>query len=366
MSSGSQEKREEIIGKLTRELRQSTEIGVSFFRAVAARMGMTVTDMQVIDILDSGGPMTAGQLADLTRLTTGAITGMLNRLEKSGFVRRERDPNDARKVIVRLERGEDERSAISPIYDDMTKIWDDLASHYDDEQLTLLLEFLKRSNALSRKEISRLQEELPGAEEFFSTPLGDLENAHLIVSSAIARLLVRADDAMAELCQAQFEGTVPDVKVNEGIVTIRYPRSLPALLGVEKQKRAAEVTLNVAIPWQITIQGGAGEIIAELGKLDLAGLEVKGGGSMIRLELPVPSGVVPIRISGGGSEIIVRRPAGVAVRAHLEGWGSAFVFDEETHMGNKVWLQSSGFEPTAPYYNIEVASSGSMVTITSN
>ena len=79
------------------------------------------------------------------------------------------------------------------------------------------------------------------------------------------------------------------------------------------------------------------------------------------------SDVVPIRISGGASEIIVRRPAGVAVRAHLKGWVSAFIFDDQTwsDMGNNVRLQSSNFEPAAPYYDIEVSSSASMVTITS-
>ncbi|WP_420795822.1 hypothetical protein [Ktedonobacter racemifer] len=76
--------------------------------------------------------------------------------------------------------------------------------------------------------------------------------------------------------------------------------------------------------------------------------------------------MVPIRISGGASEIIVRQPVGVAARAHLKGWVSAFVFDDQTYsdMGNNVWLQSSDFEPSAPYYDIEVASSASMVTIT--
>lgn len=63
---------------------------------------------------------------------------------------------------------------------------------------------------------------------------------------------------------------------------------------------------------------------------------------------------------------MVRRPADVAVRAYLKGWGSVFVLDDQTHMGSDVWLQSSGFEPTAPYYNIEVVSFGSMVTITSD
>ena len=169
---------------------------------------------------------------------------------------------------------------------------------------------------------------------------------------------------MAELYQAHFEGPVPSVAAKDGVVTIRYPRRL---LGLGGQQREAEVALNIAIPWQIVIQGGASDVTAELGGLDLAGLEVKGGLSMIRLELPAPSGVVPIRISGGASEIIVRRPVGVAARAHLKGWVSTFVFDNQTFsdMGNNVWLQSSGFEPTAPYYDIEVSSSASMVTIIS-
>jgi DNA-binding MarR family transcriptional regulator len=364
LSSGSQEKRAELLGELARELRQFNGLSASFFRAAAGRIGMTVTDMQVIDILDSTGPTTAGQLADLTGLTTGAITGMLNRLEEAGLVRRERDPNDGRRVIVRLAPGKDEMHEIGPIFDSIGKAWDEMASHYDDEQIAFLLEFLKRSNALSRKEIVRLREAPSGREGIYSAPLGDLESGQLVVSSGISRLTLRADDGMAELYQARFEGPVPDVKAKDGVVTIRYPRRLWVLGGGQ---RTAEVTLSVAIPWRIVIQGGASEVTAELGGLDLAGLEVKGGLRMTRLELPEPSGVVPIRISGGASVVTVRRPAGVAARVHLKGWASEFVFDDQTFsgVGNDVRLQSPGFDPTAPCYDIEVASSASMVTITS-
>jgi len=365
LSSGSQKKSTKIPEELTRELRQFTGLAASFFRAAAARLGMTVTDLQVMDILESTGPATAGQLADLTGLTTGAITGMLNRLEQAGRVRRERDPNDGRRVIVRLERGTDERHTIGPLFDSLGNAWDELASDYDDAQIAFLLEFLRRSNAMSRKEIIRLQEAPSSEGGIFSAPLFDLERGRLVVFSAISRLTLRTAERMADLYQARFEGPLPDVQAKDGVVTIRYPRRLSALLG--GQQRAAEVALNAAIPWQIAIQGGASDVTAELGGLDLAGLEVKGGVSSIRLELPVPAGVVPIRISGGAAEIIVRRPGGVAARAHLKGWVSTFVFDHQTFsdMGNNVWLQSAGFEPTAPYYDIEVASSASMVTITS-
>ncbi|MFI5274721.1 MAG: MarR family transcriptional regulator [Ktedonobacterales bacterium] len=364
MSRDTQATRAELLDELARELRQFNGLGASFFRAAAARVGMTVTDMQVIDILNGGGQTTAGQLADLTGLTTGAITGVLNRLEEAGFVRRERDPNDGRKVIVRLAGDKDEMREIGPMFASLGKAWEDITSLYDDERIAFLLDFLKRGNALSRQEIARLREAPAGEGEIFSTPLGELESGRLVVSSGISRLTLRTDNAMAELYQAHFEGPAPDVKVKDGVVTIRYPRRL---LGLDAKQSAAEVTLSMAIPWRIVIQAGAAQVTAELGRLNLAGLELKGGLGTVRLDLPVPSEVVPIRISGGASVITVRRPTGVAARAHLKGWVSAFVFDDQTfgNVSNDVRLQSPDYEATAPYYDIEVASSASMVTITS-
>jgi DNA-binding MarR family transcriptional regulator len=363
MSSDSQEKHAEAIQELTRELRQSSGLGASFFRAAAARTGMTVTDIEVIDILESAGPTTAGQIADRIGLTTGAITGMLNRLEESGLVLRERDPNDARRVIVRLAPGKNEKSEIGPIFDSIGKAWSDIASRYDDEQIAFLQEFLKRSNAQSRKEIARLREASSNEVGIFSAPLGDVESARLVVPAGISRLTLRTQEGMNELYQARFEGPVPDVKTRDGVVTIRYPRRLWILSGGQG---AAEITLSTAIPWQIAIQGGVSDITAELGNLDLVGLEVKGGLSMIRLELPAPSGAVPIRVSGGASTVSIRRPAGVAARAHLKGWVSSFIFDDQTFsdVGNDARLLSSDFDPAIPYYDIEVASSASSVIIT--
>lgn len=364
MSSGSQEKNTEGRRELAREIRQFNELGASFFRAAAARIGMTVTDMQVMNILESIGPSTAGQLADLTGLTTGAITGMLNRLEEAGLVRRERDPNDGRRVIVQLERGKDNIQKISPIFASLGKAWDELASDYDEEQISLLLEFLKRSNALFRREIVQLQEMPEGEGGIFSAPLGQLSSAQLVVSSGVSRLTLHTDEGMTDLYQARFEGPVPSVAVKEGVVTLRYPRRLWVLSG---EKRAAEVMLSTAIPWHIVIQGGASEVTAKLGTLNLAGLEIKGGLSSVHLELPTPEGMVPIRISGGASEVTVRRPAGVAAQAHLKGWASEFVFDDQTFsdVGSDVRLQSPDFDPTVPCYDIEVASSVSTITITS-
>lgn len=364
-SSGSQEGRAHLLRELTRELRQVAGLGASFFRAAAARLGMPVTDLHVIDVLQSAGPLTAGQLAELTGLTTGAITGMINRLEKSGLIQRGSDPDDARRVIVRLNPDAAALRDISATLDSLGIAWNEVVSGYDDEQIASLLKVLERGAAQTREEIVRLRSAPEGEEGAVSAPLGDLPSGELVVIGA-PRLVVRAGaTGMADLYQARFEGVAPDVKTKAGVVTLRYPRRL--LVG-SKRKESADVTLNAAIPWKIAIQGAAAEILAELGRLQLARLEAHGGVSMIQLNLPTPRAVVPLRISGGASEIIVRRPVDAAARVRLKGWVSTFVFDDQTFsvMGSDMRMQSRDFAADAPYYDIEVASSASMVTITAD
>ena len=364
MSSISQQARAQALAALARELRELHGLGASLFRAAAARSGMTVTDLQVVDILESVGPATAGQLAELTGLTTGAITGMLNRLEEAGVVRRERDPSDGRRVIVRLAPGKGEGHEVGAVLASLGKAWEELASSYDDAQLALLLDFLGRGNALSRQELIRLRAAPQAEEGLYSAPLGGVTNGRLVIPAGVYRVILRADGGISELYRARFEGTVPDVKTKDGVVTIRYPKHLWLLGGGPD---TAQISLGTAIPWWIVIQGGVSDLTAELSGLALAGLEIKGGMSMTRVELPVPTGPVPVRISGGASEVYVRRPVGVPARVHLKGWASEFVFDERTfsNLGNDVRLQSPDYKATAPGYDFHVHSSASMVTITS-
>jgi DNA-binding MarR family transcriptional regulator len=363
LSSDSSERREDLLGAFVREVRQFNGLGASFFRAAAGQIGMNVTDLQVVDILDVTGQATAGRLAELTGLTTGAITQILDRLEKDGFVRRERDPEDGRRVIVRLTPSEEAGKKIAPVFESVEQDWSQVASDYDDDQLAVLVEFLQRGNAMSREELSRLREVPESGDRDFSLPLGNLRSARLVFPRGAIILNLSAAPEMDELYRAHFEGTVPDVKVQDGTVTIRYPR--PKWLHIHEQ-RTAEVVLSVAIPWQIVIQGGASQIDADLRGLNLLGLEVNGGMSMIKVELSEPSGVVPVRIAGGASEINIRRPAGVAARVHLKGWASTLAFDDQSYekVGADVRLQSLGHD-VAPRYDFEVLGSASTITITS-
>src|SRR5216684_4723718 len=73
---------------------------IMFHAAVADRMGVSVTDAKCRSILLQLGPMTAGALARHLGLTTGAVTGVIDRLERARLVRRVADPKDRRRVIV--------------------------------------------------------------------------------------------------------------------------------------------------------------------------------------------------------------------------------------------------------------------------
>jgi DNA-binding MarR family transcriptional regulator len=89
-----------LLQELENAMRKASAQGTMFAKAVADRAGISSSDMDCMDFLNIEGRMTAGRLAELTGLTTGAITGVIDRLEKAGFVRRERDESDRRKVFI--------------------------------------------------------------------------------------------------------------------------------------------------------------------------------------------------------------------------------------------------------------------------
>lgn len=90
----------EKVYELMWEVRRLTRATLLLQQVIAEDMGLHVTDAECLDFLMEMGPSTAGALARATRLTTGAITSVIDRLEKAGLVKRGPDPRDRRKVIV--------------------------------------------------------------------------------------------------------------------------------------------------------------------------------------------------------------------------------------------------------------------------
>ena len=93
-------RKEEIIEAINDKFREMSTETIMFHQAVADILGLHITDHKCLDFIYRFGAMPAGRLADLTGLTTGAVTGIIDRLEKAGYVRRISDPKDRRRTIV--------------------------------------------------------------------------------------------------------------------------------------------------------------------------------------------------------------------------------------------------------------------------
>ena len=136
----------------------STETAL-FHQAAAAKYGLGITDMKALGVLFQEGAMTAGQLAKRLSLTTGAVTSVVDRLERRNLVRRMADPGDRRKVIVTVNQ---ETIASGPnVYRSIGEAFRALHETYSTEQLEFLARYYQASIALTRKEIARLADEAP-------------------------------------------------------------------------------------------------------------------------------------------------------------------------------------------------------------
>jgi DNA-binding MarR family transcriptional regulator len=145
-----------LMRELENAIRRSSGQGVIFGQAVANRAGISSSDLECMDFLVMEGRVTAGRLAELTGLTTGAITGVVDRLEKAGFVKRERDESDRRKVFITTIPAN--TAKIGTLYEKLQRaVMKDWMS-YSDEELLLLLRFAEQSYETLRAATSELKE----------------------------------------------------------------------------------------------------------------------------------------------------------------------------------------------------------------
>lgn len=163
MSSESS-RRTELVEALHLEGRKMGESVVMFHQAIANRLGLNTTDHECADILSRTGPITAGELAEQTGLTTGAITGVIDRLEAVGFVRRERDPNDRRRVIVRLTIDPERERQIHKLFEPMAQAMMNLCSTYNDRDIAVIRDFMEKCHTIFREATIELKEEAGGNE----------------------------------------------------------------------------------------------------------------------------------------------------------------------------------------------------------
>jgi DNA-binding MarR family transcriptional regulator len=149
--------RRELLQRVGTDLgREISAHSLFFHEALARKVGLNATDTRCLDLISRAGDaqVTAGDLGKATGLTTGAVTGILDRLEEAGMVKRVRDSKDRRKVFVRPKP--DAMGRVAALYDGLGAAMMKLASGYRTSELELINGFLERNLALLKEQIAKL------------------------------------------------------------------------------------------------------------------------------------------------------------------------------------------------------------------
>ena len=371
-SSGS---RDEIVAAVLRAIRKESSQAALFSQAVAERLGLAGIDVECLEVLGDEGRLTVGRLAEVTGLTTGSATRMIDRLEQAGFVRRIPDPADRRRVLVERVAGLDAK--LAALHASISDAQRGVIERYADDQLQLVIDFLGRSGEVARQETAKMRapSEEPGAGGSYAARLGGVTAGHLVFVSGAPNIIVRGDASLADLYKARFDGPVPRMRVRDGVVTVAYPRfgwfdwraqiaDQNVEVSAHWRKDRGDIALNPAVPWTVELRGGASRLSADLRALRLVSFEMKGGASKIELQLPQPAGIVPIRITGGMTRLQIQRPAGVAAGLEVRGGMSEVTVDGESFKGaGQLSLQTPGAAGSADRYEIEVTGGVSKLSI---
>jgi DNA-binding transcriptional ArsR family regulator len=153
---GSRGERRQLEGDFLLALRRVSSIMQLLGQVSAERIGINATDLNCLNIVALSGPMTAGDLARATGLTTASITGVLDRLEDGGFLRRERDPRDRRRVIVHLNPGPGLHE-VGATFGPVVAAWRATAAGYSDDELRLLHAFQQKIEEIVLGQLARLR-----------------------------------------------------------------------------------------------------------------------------------------------------------------------------------------------------------------
>jgi DNA-binding MarR family transcriptional regulator len=156
MSAAGKQKKD-LIAELISEFRVAGNQDSAFDNLAADRLGLNRTDLHCINIIENSGGLTAGQLATEAGLTSGAVTGVIDRLERAGYARRVSDPADRRRVKVEV---------TPKFYARADKIWGPVAADWASRlggrftaaELEQAIDFLRTTNELSREHLERLRE----------------------------------------------------------------------------------------------------------------------------------------------------------------------------------------------------------------
>lgn len=145
-----------LLSELSAAARHYTAAYALFNQALADFFGLHPTDVQCLNLLSlEPGPVTTGRIAELTGLSTGSATRLVDRLERAGYVTRERDAEDRRRVLVATVPAR--MAAFGQVWESLSGGWWEMFDDYDDEHLAVLLTHMRRTVELSTVQVARLR-----------------------------------------------------------------------------------------------------------------------------------------------------------------------------------------------------------------
>lgn len=134
--------------EITRQIRKLSQLyaftSIQMHEAVARKAGLSGTDHKYLGFLMEKGQMTAGELATLTGLTTGAVTGLIDRFEKKKLVKRQLAANDRRKVII-VPNTENIMTLLAPLYKDFRKKSQKLLTSFSNKEVKVLEKYFSKA-----------------------------------------------------------------------------------------------------------------------------------------------------------------------------------------------------------------------------
>jgi DNA-binding MarR family transcriptional regulator len=361
-----------------------TDRASTFMEVVADRLELNVTDLRCLGLAGSEQNMTATRLAELSGLTSGAITGVLDRLERAGFLARQSDPTDRRRTLVRVHA--DRLAEIEAVYEPLVRTVDTLVSSYGQEVRSAVSEFLNRLADAYWVETSRLRASTHGGMvgEMFTAPIGDATSGRLVFKSGAPRVSLRAapfgpaSEAKVvaelasstlriggsvqpgELIRGTFGGPMPTVRTRAGLIAVHHK------LRFDWRERSTQLALTREVPWTIEVSGGLSRLAADLSGLRVHAMEIRGGVDTADFVLPRPDGTSRIDLSGGANSLSIRHAPDAAIVLTLHGGVHKVRFgsDRLRQVHGTLRLETPSARSKADRYEITIAGGVNSVSVT--
>jgi DNA-binding MarR family transcriptional regulator len=152
------EKRQTLVTLMNECVQDNGNTNVLMVHAIAQHVGLSATEFECYSLIQDYGPFTAGELAKRCHITTGGMTGLIDRLERRGYITRQADPNDRRRVMVHAVHNQEAMREVRKLYKPLRCSFNELINSYNDEELEFIVNFMRRVNAMFHQAVESLPE----------------------------------------------------------------------------------------------------------------------------------------------------------------------------------------------------------------